>query len=156
MKKLIKKYRQCGAKCVNSTSFLAAVLISLATMSILQAIRKLLPSRRSRQSARHAATSAGQPHWDVYSFPLEWHYSIHYDMLLWPALRSTLSRYRAEQSNRTTQVTIEALPDRSTNGMAGYRELLHEGTPILREALKAQVSGDGTIELVTYSPQLKA
>lgn len=138
----------------NSFVYLCERQSVMLLMRIYRAIRKLLPRKRSRQSGQHSANSEGLPRWDVWVCPLLWRYSIHYDMLLWPELRSTLSRCKAEQSNRTTQVLIEALPDRSTSDVAGYRELYFQGKPVCREALKAQASSDGTISLVPYSPRL--
>lgn len=133
---------------------LPTLLCIMSPMRIFQAIRMLLQRKRSKQAAHNSANSEGQPLWDVWVCPLLWRYSIHYDMLLWPELRSTLNKCRARQSSRTTQVLIEALPSRSTNDVVGYRELLFQGKPVCREALKAQASNDGTISLVPYSPRL--
>lgn len=133
---------------------LLALLCIMSPMRIFQEIRMLLQRKHNKQAAQNSANSEGQPQWDVWVCPLLWRYSIHYDMLLWPELRSTLNKCKAGQNSRTTQVLIETLPSRSTNDVAGYRELYFQGKPVYRETLKAQASSDGTISLVPYSPRL--
>lgn len=126
----------------------------MLSMNIYQAIQSQVQLLYNMLSAKFRTIWEAQPRMVLYPVPLLWQYSIHCDMLLSPALRSTLSRCREEKSRKGVPMTVETLPSRSTGEIVGYRELMCEGSPILREALRIQVSNDGTIELVPYSPRL--